>query len=959
MDPTATDAARLKSASMGPTSSRWLRRSSSGSHTLAAFFACSIGVGVLIFLSTALLAAVEGTPGGTFIFRATSGEDGVLLTWSGADRPSPYGAFLLLRREAAEVSFTGVGPEPIVPLTDPNAIEALFPAGSAIRVEASRDLVPDLGATLGEALLALRASTDPGRIMQRQMLIAQNHGVAAAEGMAWLDSGAIADSRYLYELWGASDPNDHEPAERLGKVWVTAGQVVPLLAPLSLQSVTVPGEPGDVRVFLYWDPTLDPAGRETRATSASYHIYRLAGGTDPNDAIPDPVVPIDDPNSGAVRINPYPVVPNPGTDPDQPDFFFVDGTAEDPNSPPITRGTSYKYWAVARDPLGRHGLFSAPVQVCVRDRSRPRQVMGVRTTMVEGPTAGVELRWTPNASDPNTIGGGTPYVDDTVAYNVYRFTDFNEAANPPDTSLPVAANLPNTSWLDEEPGMASNRKRLYWYVVTAVDQAVCNEPPNESEWSAPHRGIFYDITAPTIARAEPYCNSMQNPACIRDCGPACSPSDPNCNPDTNPTFTWCQCGGASGIFPVVGDDWGYRVPSSLVDSDTWTLRLYRGAKGTDFRPVEESVLVTDLVGGVPWTGYKTAETFASSVSQKIAYRLRALDRDANVGPSVSPKGSYAQPIPAFVRGGPPPAPVVLGSDFAPAGGGTLEVRWHAPGAETLAGFIVRLGPEADQNAGTFAYLPPGNFHSETDIDPAVMRDPGHCDKDFDNDGSLDPRTILVTDATQCIADLVAADADLGGLKDPNTPIYQHTFAPVVLALDTVVEIRSVDIAGQISAPARWSHLRPDTDAADFAPAWVDRPSPNEGYSLAAYREPGTDFVTLCWDQEQTIGVDPPMNAGDPSGVAVFRALVEAAGARGYQQRSPLLDIDAYNAAGLDPVPNCTHCQVLLPTTTDVACWQDRATACGTTWRYSVVGLGANREIQAVFGPSTVTTGACP
>jgi hypothetical protein len=406
-------------------------------------------------------------------------------------------------------------------------------------------------------------------------------------------------------------------------------------------------------------------------------------------------------------------------------------------------------------------------------------------------------------------------------------------------------------------------------------------------------------------------------------------------------------------------------------------RLYRGLKPAEFRPaefrpVEEAFLTTEIVGGQPWAGFKTRETFLSRASQKIEYRLRALDRDSNLGPSREPAGRAGQPMPAFVPGLRPAPPVIAGDVHDPAAG-TRTVTWHAPGVNALAGFILRLGPEDEAGAGTFRYLPQGNLYSETSLPPTA--DPDLCDPDhdgridYDGDGP-DPKDVLITDTTGYLADLVAADPALGGIRDPLTGRFTYTFLPGDPDLD--LEVRSVDIAGLVSDPATRSHLTAGDPNVRLP--WPNRPAPPPATPLRTIRtsDAAGGYTELCWNQP----------SGDPFYVAAFRAVVEGGVARGLQQVSPLLEIAGYlDRGGPNELPCNSTCSMLLPDPdpANVACFRDYGASSASSHLYTVVGFRGppapgqigdrdEREVQAVFGPTccrpgvvdcTTAPGACP
>lgn len=976
---------------MGPTATEMINPGRGSGATAPWVARGFVTLALILALFPRAATAVVREAGTRFHFSATAGSDQVLLRWSATERESPYDAFILLKRPAADPNFATLLPAPIVPLTNLGTIESVFPEGSEIREELENPdlIVPALGSTIGMALLELRSSTDPARMMQREMLINANYGVAIVEGLAYLDTAVVAGDRYAYELWGVEDPNIPSPTERLGKLWVIADPgTTRLPKPKELAAITVQGEKGDGKVYLKWDPSPGEAGLESQPTGFGFDIYRLEGTSDPNDLIADPILPIDDPNSGAVRVNRGPVVPLPGSDPNMPDFFFMDSAAglfPDPNVPSISKGTSYKYWAVARDHLKQHGEFSDPVQVCVPDKGRPRQVRGVKTTVSSIPAPEVLISWEANTSDPNTVGGSLLYVDDTAGYNVYRFTDFSDLLRPPDPNRRIAEDVAGSIWNDSGPGGPAdpnNHGTIFWYAVTAVDAAVCNDPANESGYSAPARAVYYDQDPPTIAEAVPFCEpdpnlaSVPNPLCIRDCG-ALGPSGPPPDPNSDPDLTWCQCGGASGIWPrrlagSIVDRWGYAVAKDVSQEDMAKVRLYRGFKGSDYRPATEAGLDPNgTLDGAPFDGFKLEETFASRASQKIEYKLRAFDRDDNLGPSADPRGSHGQKMPAYVPGKPPVRPTILETEYVRSLD-TLRVRWHAPAAESLAGFIVTKGPLDDPVAGELHLVPPGNFLTETTYDPLAADpnlDPNICDPDgdgrFDWDGDgADPRDVLIEDGTQPLADLIAADPTLGGARDPAAGFFEHSFSGPERG--DGVQVFAVDMTGQISLPAFRSDLLADADP--NAPAWPDRPDQPVGISLAALRfvDANTPVIELCWNQTEA-------GAGDPHYVAVFRALIEGGNARGYRQRSPLLAIRAYQDPGGPSETNCSTCAQNLPGnpgSPDIVCWQDRGVGATEDYLYTVLGLRGppaaiqvlnrdEREVQAAFGPVRCESGECP
>jgi len=912
-----------------------------------AAYAALLGALCALIASAKPALGAGGAAGERYLLTAThaggAAAPRVFLRWAAVDRqtlPPTYERFLIKRKAPLDLGATDYAT--VEGLHDLAEITAVFPPGSEIQAEVESLFVPGYASDLSSALLALRVDTSPARVMQRQLLMDANYGVAIVEGSGFLDTDLVGGGRYLYELWGLGTGD--AAVERLGKIWVLAGsdtilpktellEVVPVAdtdnAPQGNfpddEDVDLDGDGrldtadwGDGKIHLRWKPPLGHAKeRESQPTGFGFDIYRdLKGG----GACPPA------PGGAAVKVNRWPVLGGSAPQGDLPDFFFVDDSSN-PAIAALVKGTEYCYWLVARNLLRQPGMPSDPAVGCVPDLGRPRQVRDVKTLISGGD---FKVTWTPNASDPPTVVG-MPYVDDTVGYNVYRFTDFSRVVDRPSPSDRVATALPATAtaWTDSVPGgPADNPSTIFWYTVTAVDTAFCGRPANESPNSAPARGIIYDTTGPTIETVSPFCGNEtcqnpQNPRCCRDCSQTLPPSHPNAG--------WCQAGGASGLWPLRGDLWGYRVPSGGTDSsDTMSVRLYRGSKGVDFRPVEESFRPQGTAGD--WVLLETP--FAPRVSQKLDYRLRALDFDSNLGPTRAPRTiTSAGAMPAFLRGDPPLRPTVVRTTTE-AGGG-VRVRWNAPGAAALAGFLVRVGPEDDAEVGTFYDLPEVGL-------PAVPNFIHETTTDTDSDG-ISAYDIIIRDTTKCLADVPAK----GGLEVTGG-FFERVFTK---GPGDIIEIYSVDITGQLSAPA----IAPaPNDAPSFRPPWPARSVGSFTVEAQFVSAPPGDRIELCWTQTTPAGrctvgggggtgscsTDADCPAGsfcdesrDPAPyVAVFRALDEAGAVDHYQQRSPRLKIRAY----LPGVLSHCHCAELgfaNPETT--ACWQDWDTVPGVTYKYSV------------------------
>ncbi len=961
--------------------------------TAAVLRACRRRAGRLLAPALAILAvavspvALPADPpraGGRFLFSATVGGGAiapkVLLRWVVTEGPSPYATYLLKRRADVDAALADLAT--VARIDDPAVIEAIFPAGSEIRDDLMAALEPELGPTLSGRLLALRGLPDPASKMQNRMLQSANYGVAIAEGVAYLDTTVVAGTRYLYELWGI-DPGSGMAVERLGKVWALAGADTRLPQPEGLEAVRVAdvdltprgnfpepadgdidvdgdgkldgGEFGDGKIYLTWKPNRDasPPDRETEPPGFGYNVLRLDKGL-------LAACPPSPPLLESVRVNQWPVLPiSAPPDPKKMlDFFFVDDGSNEA-IPPLTKGAKYCYWLVARDLLRQDGMPSDVKEACAPDLGVPRQVREAKAQVLDPSSDGIRISWAPNTSDPVTLDGGTRYIDDTATYRVYRFTDFKALLKPPpdpilcsvDPSLnpcvvcSVAASL--TSCTDTEPASNFNRGKIYWYVVTALDTPVCDNPANESPYSAPARGVVYDETPPTINSVVPFCepgptcppaSGSHEIPCIR-CWP-CNPSQTACPPEDPDDDPWCAAGGSIGMFPRPCDDWGYEVRAAgppPMDADTMSVRLYRGAKGADFRPVEEAFL-TDPAD----TTWDAHEKFRTRVSQKLEYRLRALDRDANIGESANPA------VPAYLQGtAPPPRPTIIRSVLE--ADGDWQIRWHAPGAEALVGFLLRVGKSGDRfSALLFEILPENN----------ALASEAMVGMDVDFDGIPSPYRIITRNATEILADKV----DLGLLltRDPIDGYFERTLSGLALEEDTVVEVYAIDVAGVLSEPATAGPVPPSFVAVGLD--WPERPAPSTFPLAADFVNAPTDYVALCWDMGQPF--PDGKRAGHPKHVAVFRALVESDPDRpesSYQQRSPRLDIDAYDKGSADPGDelDCRDCEgeleaLLGGPANDLACWRDYGIPGSGispgTYRYTVLGFSDPPPVIDPEGP---------
>ncbi len=325
-----------------------------------------------------------------------------------------------------------------------------------------------------------------------EMLANANYGVAIVQGNGYLD--AVSPDTYTYEL--RSEKSDGEVV--LGRVTIDATKPTQLEAPQQPLQVDVPGERGDLRVFLNWK--FSDALHKQRTAFFGYNVYRGEGdltGQDFETLFSE---------GKLKKINRLPVLPPSGEaigDKPEDQYVFVDDnqqlTKNGPEGTPFEAGEVHTYWVAAIDLLGQNGKPSDPVAALVPDKSAPRVPRSLNTKVVD--VSGVK----------RVVLGWERNPDDTVNYKVYRFREWDHVSKkdafPPVDGLTegFVSDVPQPGsespfFLDTTINVVDQENKAFWYCVCAVDLW-----GNESALSPPFRGVIFDKTPPNAPQTALLC----------------------------------------------------------------------------------------------------------------------------------------------------------------------------------------------------------------------------------------------------------------------------------------------------------------------------------------------------------------------------------------------------------------------------------------------------------------------
>lgn len=907
----------------------------------------AVGAGTL---AVTLLAAAAAWPGAASaqgeskaLLTATVGPDKVLLRW--AVPAGRFEEFTLLRQEQGEPRPSPLHPGTLGPLTDADAVRAVFKeAGEEAILD---DITTVLGEEYQDEILRLRGSNLPADRTRLALLANTNYGVAIVEGRGFLDRQVAPGRSYAYELWGEGGTAGRE---LLGTVEILAGQATELPAPGQLEWVPLEGASGSAKVFLRWQGLPPPTpGAANPEVGFGFDVYRQRGRPSPPGRV---ITDLDIRAGGGIeKVNRLPVLllPSPIAEagrllfaahcagchatrsdprilgktalrnaPASPahqglaadldlgavlayvnDFVLLDGEGVSLASP-VAAGGEVTYWVVARDLLRQHGRFSTPVTARVRDTLAPKVPGNVEAEVVGAvPQQRLRVRWDRNASDAQAATDPRRYVDDTASYRIYR--RFGSAQSPREVrqvgtvAQPADPAAGSLSFTDASIAEADWGK-LYWYHVTAVDAA-----GNESPFSGPAKGVVHDLVPPG------------EPECVAFCD--VKPTDRSCrrlyrpDPSGDPRFL------ARLQVVRVGDPAAPRGPVSVCrrppGSDVAGVKVYRSLDGLDFHLVEDLHFTGE--DGVVADELPVADAgYRPRVSQRLTYRYKAFDENTNLGPAT------VAALPVVLAGDPPPAPQIVGIEAVaphPVGeeGWVIgEVAFTVLNPDAVVGFRLLSDDDPDDGVGPYPHAnDAGDRRLPFPAAQWALAEPGEVP-------FPEPRASALTPAA-------LGAAGLGPLRYAGGRFILR----VPLVAGRFYAVTAWDVAGQESAALFhfWPGPELQTQAADRELEWPRRPDA-ETFGLQLDADPGRGLLCLSWGASVRVDL----------GYVVFRALGGPASPDRFVQVSPFLLGNQF----FDPRHGGT------------ARWCDGDTVAGEAYSYSVLGIGFDGEVALSLGPATAT-----
>lgn len=654
-------------------------------------------------LAVAMIPFLAGPPAERTVVTAVADADAnrILVRWLVEEGTPRYTLFDLLRRKADEIEFTQLNAEPILPLTDVDAIEAVFTAPG--RADALAEIVEQFGDAYAAELARLqRPDAPPQAAMQLRLLPEWNYCAALALGRGWLDETVTPGDTYVYELWGL-DPLGFR-AERLGRATATALEATPLPAPTGVRCVERRGIAGDLTADLRWTAS------ETVQPFLGYEVLRVQRSPVP-----------DCPFSAALRANRLPVLgaapgrvaegatlfaaadctachpggrdnvqiagstiedfrrkqyppqlPCPGGAPhDTPELnaldiedvraiydyihesqYTDDGSGTPAN--PLEAGAEYCYWVAARDLLGQLGVPSDPPAICtVADRRPPPVPLGLRSSQVlstQGNWQTCEVSW-------RRSGDG-----DTTEYAVFRATEVprNHCTEPVlDDDTPIVTE-PDVGdrvvWSDDGPvdGLKEgDAGQPFFYAARALDAA-----GNASGFSGWVPCTPRDIVRPS-----------QTVITIGSCPTTCPPTS-QCR-DRRVDLDWL--GGGGDPLCVVSDP----VECPVTISSSWP---------DDTRFVRSYRCMSDDPAGCLAGPDRHVDPFLDALTPildtKVYIATRAFDRSGNVG-------DLSELEPLVIAGAQPiPAPRIISARLIDETTNKYKIRFRSIDPAALIGFAL-------------------------------------------------------------------------------------------------------------------------------------------------------------------------------------------------------------------------------------------------------------------------------
>ena len=429
-----------------------------------------------------------------FTGAAENGSAPVLLRWYSSEGKIPYTQFSIYRKEGAAASATPIEALSVTTrLRNELLIRSIFE--QPVQRRAKDDLLDVLTYMLDEPvtddsyvkqLIAVLDGEDqcPSCSMRRSMLIQSNYGVAIVEGLGYLDT--VPTKTYTYELRTSTGSGKDNLV--LGRITIDASSPTILPPPTQPEVVDVPGEKGNLKVFLKWGDSVDLKADITRMFG--YNVYRLKGNQ--SGKLLEELIDRD----LVQKINRLPILPpskeSKGTKPEE-DYMFVDDNLHfgktKPEGTPFIAGEQYTYWVTARDLFGQNGIASPGKESVIPDKSAPDVPTGLKALDPKtGAQRRIALTWNRN-------------TDDTAVYKVYRYRKYQDAGKK--TSFPLVDGLkegyiatvpqPATGelhYIDADITVQNQENKGFWYCVSAMDSW-----NNESRLSPPAYGVLHDIQA--------------------------------------------------------------------------------------------------------------------------------------------------------------------------------------------------------------------------------------------------------------------------------------------------------------------------------------------------------------------------------------------------------------------------------------------------------------------------------
>ena len=484
----------------------------------------------------------------------------VLIRWYAMDGQSPFDAYTVYRKAGGpHAPGTFVLRSRSQPLRSDLAIRSVFEAHGDLDAGGNNPLLDDLLRLLGDIadvpvtaanypqvlIATLEADANEGFAEFRRHLLTQAHyGVAIVEGQGFLDL-EVPPGVHTYEVRGLQGGRETV----VGRVFFDTTLATSLPAPSTLTEVVEPGLLGDRIVHLRWK--FAPELRRQLGASFGFNVYRAAG---PSSVATEAAFQAGLDDGSIQQLNDVPVLLGNSEEGESGVYLFTDdngridldnGTIDEARA--FVPGTTYSYFVAARDLLGQRGRASMPLAVTIRDQRPPPAPRGLEVWRVRhsDQTDRLQLSW-------RTHPDG-----DTTAYRVYRSPDFAAAGTSNAAAIATVPHDPAPSHTRFVDDTTSERERLFWYTLTAVDAA-----GNESPHTPPVRGVLYDFRPP--ARVIP--DTIETVDCVSDAACVSNTRLPTFGPASTAHMRFIrQDANVDGVTVLAEDRYGERY--QILDED--------------------------------------------------------------------------------------------------------------------------------------------------------------------------------------------------------------------------------------------------------------------------------------------------------------------------------------------------------------------------------------------------------